>query len=188
MKLKIRDKVYLQKYEVARLLGVMGNCDSVKLPSTLVNEIFAGGDAVFFMNGGPDGLSFDVVVEEPENVEWVMAQDYILDFERFKDYSIEDLEKLAAETEERGRATAQDFNSQSYEYRREHHEEMSELMRKTASAQVGYHFMVAYLAGEREFIFPKGYKPANKASVPETTKKPGLLGRVTRLFSRKRAQ
>lgn len=188
MKLKIGNVVFLQKYDVARLIGPCDDCGPREMPRTLIDEIFCGGDEVFFMNGGPDGLRFDVKLTEPENVEWVMNQDYIPDFEKLENCSIEELEKMAAETEKRARAVADDFNNRDIEYRKEHIEEISEVCRKSASAQVGYNFMISYLSGVREFGFPKGYKPSRKVPITsEATneKKPGFFSRLVGFFTRK---
>ena len=188
MKLKIGDKVYLQKYDVAYLLHHIR-----AFPSRLMEEIFCGDDdlgGIFWMNGGADGLSFDQKFEDKQNVEWLLAQDYILNFEDLKDKSVEELEALGKEEEANGRKICNDFNGMSEEYRKEHYDEVEDIIKRSNAKVLSYNFMIAYLSGEREFIFPKGY--GNKKPIKAKTGKPAdskscgeKTGFITKVFGRR---
>ena len=188
MKLKIGDKVYLQKYDVSYLLHHIR-----AFPSRLMEEIFCGDDdlgGIFWMNGGADGLSFDQKFEDKQNVEWLLAQDYILNFEDFKDKSIEELEVFNKEEEARGCKICNDFNGMPEEYRKEHYDETEDTIKRSNAKRLSYNFMIAYLSGEREFIFPKGYehkKPAKaKAGKTVDSRKVAEKNRICRkVFNRK---
>ena len=160
MKIKIGEKVYLQKYDIARLM--QSHC---AIPSSLFAELFLNNE-VFFVNGTSDAWRFDCVFEQPENVEWLMGQDWIVDYDKYVVMAISDLEKLADRIDLEQPADMK---------------ELDENRHKVSSI----HTLVAAIRGEIVFVYPEGYKePFGSQATAKPAKKPGFFAR---LFGRRKS-
>ncbi len=95
MKLRIGNKVYLQKYDVVFITRELSS-----FPMSLFDEVFRD-EAPFIMMNFEDGLRFACVFEDSKNVEWLMAQDYFVDFEQYKEMPASELKALRTRLEER---------------------------------------------------------------------------------------
>jgi len=166
MKLKIGDAVYLQKTDVAFLIYEVG-----AFPGSFIDELFSGRD-MFFINGGIDSLKFSLRFEEPENVEWLMAQDYIPDFEILNGQTISELKKIVDALSNRSREISTEFTDMPLDYQKEHIGQFKMEQSLVAFKQVSYEKMIDYLRGKAEFTFPNGYRPVK----PETKKKGWFFG------------
>lgn len=166
MKLKIGDKVYIQKYDAKYLLGHLGI-----FPDDLYSEIFSQNDGIFYMNAGVDAMSFSIVFKKPKNVEWIMAQDFIPDYEELSKESVDDLQRthdgLAATTD----AEIQSFNDMPEKYREKNFSEKSKVFSFKGFKVFSIGMMIDYKKGEAEFTFPKEYGK-------DKTKKPGFFARL----------
>ena len=188
MKLKIGDKVFLQKYEVAYFVH---NPDGV--PGSIFNEIFCGGPNgnFFYMNGPEDGYRFDCVFKDPDNVDWLMAQGWLVDFDVFSKMELEELEDLFERLNAEYRTGIEEFNAKDYEYRQEHHDEKFYFFDRLGHKIVSLGELLKYRKGKAEFVFPTGHQSTNavvvttKANTSAKKKKPGFFAR---LFSRSSAQ
>lgn len=156
MKLKIGEKVYLQKYDAKYLLGHLGI-----FPENLYSEIFSQNDGVFFMNAGTDAMSFTIVFEDQENVDWLMAQDFIPDFEELSKESVEDLQRthdgLAAATI----SEMESFNDMPSDYREKHFREKQNDFSFRGFKSFSISMMIDYLNGKAKFTFPKEYRKSD---------------------------
>lgn len=168
MKLRIGDAIYLQKYDVAFLVHELGT-----FPGSIINEVFSCG-TMFFMNGGTDSFKFSYKFEEPENIEWLMAQDYIPDFEILNGQTISELKKIVDALSKRGRKISAEFTDMPLDYQKEHISQFKMEQNLVAFKQVSYENMIDYLRGKAEFTFPNGYRPVK----PETKKKGWFFGLI----------
>lgn len=169
MKVKDGQKVYLQKYEVSYIMHEL-NC----VPACIVNEIFKYGTP-FIMSGPIDGYKF-CVFEDPKNVEWLMEQDWIVDYDQYKSTPISKLKCLCEELKNEYSAGAKDFNNRDIDYREKHFEEQGEVFSKLRHRISSLELMTEHLKHEVDFDFPidiishcVSYKP---------TKKPGFFARL----------
>lgn len=86
MKRKIEEGVLVQKYEIAQILHGVED-----LPKSVADEIADNGGLVYMSNLS-DGLRFDHLFEEPESVEWLMGQDWILDYDEYSNMELPELQ------------------------------------------------------------------------------------------------
>ena len=93
MKMKIGPRVYLQHYEMER---ASLRIDS--MPSSIFDEAYKKRFLKRNGEGGP--FYFDHVFENSQNVAWLMGQDWIVDFNQYKDMSSEEIDNVVKEIEE----------------------------------------------------------------------------------------
>ena len=180
MKLKIGNKVYLQKYEVAYIMYNL-----TELPGSFLDETFSDDDhKFFFMNSAADGLRFDYAYEDPQNVAWLMEQDWIVDYAEYAKTSFDDIKSLVSNLRMHRESAIDEFNSKSEDYRRTHYDEESAKFDRSAHKISSLEKIIEYRQGEVEFVFPNVYREKSAAEPsknPATPKKPNFF---TRLFSR----
>lgn len=158
MKLKIGDKVYLQKYEVAYI-----DHELELVPASIFEEMFHLDDGssygYFSINGADDGHRFAVCFKKPESVKWLMEQDWIVDYSYYEQMSAPVVLSICwkLETELHERADALKGKPEEYQKARE---ELSKLDHQIWSL----HIMADHLNGKLDFQFPAEMpkKPANK--------------------------
>ena len=108
MKKAIDGKVALQRYDVGYLLHEL-----VNVPRDVIDEIIVGRMA--FVRSWPDDYGFNCVFERPESVEWIMAQDCIVDYDEYDHVSVIGLEyKLAKLRVYYGLMDCYDLHSDGY--------------------------------------------------------------------------
>ena len=176
MKLKIDDQVYLQKYEIAHIIH-----DLRSFPGTLLDELFGGEESgFFFMNGPDDGFHFECAFKHPDNVAWLMAQDWIVDYDEFADMPLDELNALIERLHDEYRAGVDDFNAKDEDYRAAHFDECSEKYDLLGYRIASLRDLVCYRKGECKFVFPEGYptKESSNSTSAAPPKKPGLFARL----------
>lgn len=88
MKIKIGDKVYIQRYDLQFLF-----C-SEAATNGIISEYFQKND-VFEYEDTISPFDFNFFFAKKENVEWIMGQAWILDYGEYKDKTIEFLQTQA---------------------------------------------------------------------------------------------
>lgn len=173
MKVKVGEKVYLQKYDIAYIMNNLNNT-----PVTLINEIFK--DRPFIMVGQNDALEFTYTFEEPENIDWLMSQDWIVDYGSTIFVSLFATKDFYKDLKKKLKNEIHSFNTKNYLYREKHYEEYDNKFKKKQHEITSYQIMIDYLNGKISFFFPKEiYKEIDH---PKTSKKkPNFF---KRLFSR----
>lgn len=127
MKLKIGNKVYLQKYEVTYILYRLSS-----FPASLLDEIIDDNRENYYsMDGRIDAFQFDCVFEKPANVKWLMDQDWIVDYDEYCDMPIRKLETYIGRLKTRCIDEVTEFNAKEESYRRKHFEVLSDEYHKT---------------------------------------------------------
>lgn len=182
MKLKIGDRVYLQKYEVAYILHKPNG-----FPGGILNETFSGDeDSLFFMNGPTDGFRFECIYKEPENVRWLMHQSWIVDYDEYAEMPLAELEALQERLKAECSANIDDFNTKDEAYREAHFEEESDRLEKLGHKIVSLGYLIKFRKGEVEYVFPDEYqsKTAISGASGATSTPLKKLGFFARLFGR----
>ena len=154
MKLKIGDKVYLQKYEVAHIMHKLN-----RFPSGILDETFSGNeDGLFIMNGPTDGFRFECIYKKPENVRWLMEQDWIVDYDEYVEMPLAELEALQERLKAERSADIDEFNTKDEAYRKAHFDEESNRFDKLRHKIVSLGYLIKFRKGEVECVFPDEYQ------------------------------
>ena len=170
VKIKIDQKVYLQKYDVAYIVHELNF-----IQASIIEEIFGSGKP-FIMNGPVDGYAFKCVFENPENVRWLMEQDWIVDYNQYKDKSPEEMLSICEKVVEDGTAEVKEFNARDANYREEHFLEYKAKFDNLEHEVRSLEIMLDYLKNKVEFIFPEETNDHRNTSKP--TKKSGFFARL----------
>lgn len=116
MKLKRGNYVYVQSLDFPCLArdALIGVKESVR------NELFANGVRFCYVDDYREVTKFDIVFKDPENADWIMRQDWILDYDAvriLKNHEIDEMwTNLSAEADK----IVQDYNGQDEEYRQKY--------------------------------------------------------------------
>ncbi len=154
MKLKIGDKVYLQKYEVVYILHKLNS-----FPASIMQETFGGDDNdYFFVNGSADGFRFACVYEEPESVRWLMEQDWIVDYDVYIEMSLDELKVLQETFKAEYSAGIDEFNAKDEAYKETHFEEENEKLDNLGHKIISFGNLISFCKGEVKFGFPDEYQ------------------------------
>lgn len=147
MKRKTREGVLVQKYEIAQILHMED------LPRCVADEIADSGGLVYMSNLS-DGLRFDHLFVEPESVEWLMGQDWILDYDEYSDMELPELQarREALKTEVDSSVASLNDNGRTYGSDRfsEAKNKLDRLNHKLTSLDA----MIAEREGRLKFDFP----------------------------------
>ena len=182
MKLKIGDRVYLQKYEVAYIMHELNG-----FPTGILDETFSGDeDSLFFLNGPTDGFRFEGIYKEPENVRWLMKQDWIVDYDEYAEMPLAELEALQERLEAERSADIDEFNAKDEAYREAHFDEESDRFDKLGHKIISLGYLIKFRKGEVEYVFPDEYqsKTAISGASGATSTPQKKLGFFARLFGR----
>lgn len=156
MKIKVGKRVYLQEFDFAFITH-----DLERFPARILEEFFQE-ERVFIMNGEKDGFRFDCVFEWPENVKWLMGQDWIIDFDEYAGRPIEKIEELRDQISEEWRVKADEFNAKDEAYKAEHYAEIHDEALKIEHKESSLDFMIEAYRRKIKFVFPKEYgAPSN---------------------------
>ena len=154
MKLKIGDRVYLQKYEVAHILHKLNG-----FPGGILDETFSDDeDSLFFMNGLTDGFRFECIYKEPENVRWLMKQDWIVDYDEYAEMPLAELEAFQERLKAERSADIDEFNTKDEAYGEAHFDEESDRFDKLGHKIVSLGYLIKFRKGEVRCVFPDEYQ------------------------------
>lgn len=170
MKIKIGQKVYLQKYDIAFIMHELSI-----VPASFMDELFKDKQP-FIMSCSEDGYIFDCIFEDPGNVAWIMDQDWIIDYNQYKDTRPTELRNVCEETAEEVSISIRDFNSRDATYRSKYYNEFNEKISKTIHKLDSIEAMIEYLDGKLEFVFPE--QTTNLSPISKPAKKPGFFARL----------
>ena len=150
MKVFVRNKVYLQAYEVSYIMR-----RNISFPSVMYDEL-----ADKYSDESDDlaeSLSFAYVFREPYSIEWIMAKDWIVDFDEFAFMPADDVKIIHDQLVDERRKKINEFNERSDFYRLKHvgkaRMQFDLLSHKIRSLEDMYKFRKSELA----FDLPSGY-------------------------------
>ncbi len=179
MKLKIDDKVYLQKYEVAH---IMHDLDSI--PATVVDEITRGRSRRFFsMNDPTDAYRFGFAFKNPASVKWLMEQGWIVNYDEYFEMPLPELEALVERLKAEHGAGIDEFNAKDEAYREKHLEKVSNKFHKDSHKISSLDDLISARKGKVTFVFPDGYQgkttPGASGATSTPKKKLGFFARLS---------
>lgn len=168
--MKIDQKVYLQKYDIAFITHALNI-----VPANFMNELFRD-RKMFIMSSPEDGYVFDYVFKNPENVVWLMDQDWIVDYDQYRDKPPEELKAICEEIADRINISIRDFNNKDATYRNKHYDEFDEKINQIVHKLDSIEAIIEYFDGKLDFVFPE--QLANHSPVSKPAKKPGFFARL----------
>lgn len=171
MKLKIGNKVYLQKYEIAFITHHLS-----RFPKGFLEETFANDD-IFMMNVLSDNtFDFKTVYEDPKIVAWLMEQTWLADFDTYSKMPLDELEESLERLKSEHSARSAELEAEGEDYQEEDIESLNKLAHKINSLGS----LIMFRRGKLDFIFPEGYECPK-----DIFKKPSFFARLfAKLFSR----
>ena len=168
MKLKIGDKVYLQKCDVYHWMDKYCN-----VPPYVMQEVIGKGEVRHFRVGSlRDCFKFRFVFKDPRSVEWLMKQDWIVDFDKYAKASIDDLERLREHLRKEHIKYIGNYNAEDDAYRVEHYADACIESERYQQKNIAIENIIKYRRGEYKFTFPRQYHTGN-------AKKPSFFARLT---------
>ena len=152
MKIKVGRKVYLQNYEVSYIMH-----DIISYPESIAEEVLNDRDDVF-VNGPVEALRFGSVFAKPENVKWLMRQDWLVDYEEYAGVPLSGLEDLYENLRAKCVAGIEEFNARDEIYRDLYYDKENDKFSKLAHRVSSIWTLISAYKGETTFILPSGYK------------------------------
>lgn len=171
MKLKQDGRVWLQRYDITFLAYEL---DST--PRSVISEIFSE-QTFFIADANDERYQFEAFLEQPENVTWVMSQEWLVNYTNYADVPLEELEALLRRIRDRHSSEVEDFNSMSQDYRKQHYRDACEQFSKDSHRIASFEALIQAKKGEAKFLFP-GETPPVIHTDPSTKRS----NPITRLF------
>lgn len=153
MKIKIGEKVYLQKYEIVKMRErpeIIAEC--------VLDECARKYGSIFTVPQDLNVYRFDYCFEEPECVEWLMAQDYIVDYDKYIDMDTTMLKIKLKQCNDNQATIIEEYTDRDKEYREAHPNEMRNQLycNKWKGSSIGE--LIALKNGAiPTFGYPEGY-------------------------------
>lgn len=152
MKIKVGREVYLQKYEVAYIMREISD-----VPASFTQELFADGQP-FVMTGFEDSLKFACIFRKSKNVSWLMAQDWIVDYNAYKNVPYAALKSTRKKLIRSYRAETEAFDSREENFRRKNRSEYEERFSKMMHKEYSFELILKYFKKKIHFALPEERK------------------------------
>lgn len=114
-------------------------------------------------DGTVDSNQFNCVISEPQNIEWIMNQNWIVNFEQFCELRPDELSEIISNTKDEFLGKIAEFNAQDKAFRDENFAAVGELIEQKRHQVLSLELMLRYLKGEVNFIF----YPVEEPVLPE---------------------
>ena len=114
-------------------------------------------------DGTVDSNQFNCVISEPQNIEWIMNQNWIVNFEQFCELRPDELSEIISNTKDEFLGKIAEFNAQDKAFRDENFAAVGELIEQKRHQVLSLELMLRYLKGEVDFIF----YPVEEPVLPE---------------------
>ena len=171
MKIKVGNKVYLQKYDVSYILRHLND-----IPVSFIGELFKESKP-FLISNQNDALEFAYAFKNPMNTEWLMSQDYILDYESTIFVSLSATKDYYKGLKKELNKEIRNFNTKDPKYRTDHYDEYSEKFKRKQHKIESYRIMIDCLNGKINFVFPDEiYSQIDHPAISK--KKPSFFARL----------
>lgn len=172
MKLKIGNKVYVQRFEVAHILYELE-----EFPPYVIAEI-SDREKLFLANEAEEAnFSFDCVFAEPASVGWLTSQEWILDFDEYVSKSILELKELIQDLKERKFAIVDAHNYSCHASHKANFKRVHTRAGRISNEIASLEMLIRYLDGELNLSFPKEYFPQNELDFASAPSKKNLFAR-----------
>lgn len=110
-------------------------------------------------DGTADSNQFNCVISEPQNIEWIMNQNWIVNFEQFCELRPDELSEIISNTKDEFLDKIADFNAQDKAFRDENFAAVGELIEQKRHQVLSLELMLQYLKGEVSFTFSPVEEP-----------------------------
>ncbi len=150
MKLKMGNKVFLQKYELSNMMK-KPEC----YPGSILDEAFRY--KPFKALEYREDVEFKYVFEEPNNVKWLMKQDWIVDYRTISNHSLPYLVDMVRDSKRYHAIRVDRFNAMPGLYRKIFWWAYSRKFAREEFQIASILTMINYLNHKIEFVFPDGF-------------------------------
>lgn len=157
MKLKVGNKVYLQRQEIDYIVNEMGS-----LPGSIIAEIMKNSGYKVVAGANEFLLAF----EDPKNVEWLMNQSWILNYEDYANLSVMELELRLSHLKTECAKKTKSYRSKSEAAQKAHWNEYNEWLKKRRHVITSVESLIAFSSSREGFILPEDYVPPKNTSRP----------------------
>lgn len=123
-----------------------------KVPDLLLKEIsnFLKSQV---LSGAANSNRFNCVISEPQNVAWLMDQNWIVDFDQFSKLTPDELAEIISDTKDEFLSKIAKFNAQSKSFRDKNFAAVGEIIEQKRHQVLSLELMLQYLKGEIKFVF-----------------------------------
>lgn len=175
MKIFQEGSVYVQKGDVNEIVHMD------PIDGRVMAALVEAGGGFFCCGGGTDNLKFINIAGE-QLVEWVRAQEWILDYDEVKDMTEQEAMAFGHALAEEKNKIATHYNKMSGKEREKNYKEVytqcEDLMKKMRQVAM----FIDYLRGELDFEFPANVEPPKHAKLNKGPRK-SIFSRVRSLFT-----
>lgn len=148
MKVKRGSVVYLQKYDAVFMLHELNS-----IPAGMLEHFFDNDEGYIFMNGFDDGLTFDIEIKDPNSADWIMKQDWIINFDDYRKRKAEEVESFMQDFIDYIEAKLEAFNEDGPAKKNE--EEIDNWLKRQQHKLMSLDLMVGYLIKKARFKVPR---------------------------------
>lgn len=160
MKIRIGDKVYLQRYEVRHLLDI-----AEPIPASILYSSYTIDYGGFAMNNG--GLDFTCCYSDDESVNWLMNRKDIIDYDEYVNIPVNDLCKLMKRLICDRNELVETFRYHNEAYKAEHLAEYQHELKSYDWKRHSIGILIDAKEGKNTFTYPEDYEGTRiKASQP----------------------
>ena len=111
-------------------------------------------DSFSGLDSANGGYEFNIVIMRKENIEWLKAQDWIVDYTKYGRMTIPEVENAIRQAKEAIKAEVAGYNSRDRFYRDLHYDEMGRRIIQEKHRVKSLQVLVKFLNGEIDFVFP----------------------------------
>ncbi len=180
MKIKIGDKVYLQVFDILKM-----NERPVLVAECVSSEFLEKYGEMSDVKDGSDKYAFKYAFDNPDCVEWLMMQDYILDY----DECVKNPESKIKDLQDRHKSKyakfSADYNEKTEAEKRRHHTKYINTFFCSTWERESIDAFISLIKGEiPTFGYPEEYTGKRIEHLfTKTAKKSGFFKRLLNLFS-----
>ena len=110
-----------------------------------------------------DGFNFEYAFQHPESVDWLLAQEEIINYDDYIQMPLSELKKLHGKLKRKHRKEIHDFNKQDDYTRRSQYEAKSREFNKQGHKISSLGYMAKARKGKIKFVLPSGHQTEDKS-------------------------
>ena len=180
MKIKIGDKVYLQKYEVLRLIK-----DGVTVPGCMAYE-YIGDEGYHEVRSEKDEYDFACCFKAEGSVDWLMKHSEIVDYDEYANIPADDLRSLMKRLMCEHNELIDTFGYHTEEYKKKHEGEYKQDLGALKWKMHSISILIDAIEGDTVFTYPEEYTSKRLGSHPIKLGASGigLKAKISQLLAR----
>lgn len=150
MKLFVRNKVYLQTYEISFIMHRTICFPRVMHEEILGNDLEIDADNI-------DPMSFSYHFRERDSIEWIMAQEWLVDFDEYASMPADEIKAIYDKLVMERAKKIDDFNRRSDLYRTKHIGEVRKRFDLLSHQIRSLEDIYKYQKSELQLVLPSAY-------------------------------